>query len=367
MKQIKTIFLKELKEAFRDKRTVLLSIVIPLILFPLVFYFMNFNNKSNKDRSKNYKIYLDESASYFENILKDDEKIIIIKELNSNNSVKNKELDLIVEKNKNTYTIRYDNTNTKSIFAMGYFESIIAAAHGNTQKIDYEIKKVSIYDDTIASGLIILSILLPTLLFLFSASAPMATASDISSGEKERLTLEPLLTNPVKKYKIIIGKISTITVIGTLGVISFLTGVFIAYKITPEFFSQGDIEFSILPISIAIIIIFGLTLVMINGTVELTIGIFSKSIKEAQVYYLPYILINSSIGYATMSINPHDFSIFYRFIPLFNIAILIKQLCMNIIEFKWIFFTFIQSCVYIIIIFYFLLYIFKNEKIIFRT
>jgi phosphoglycerol transferase MdoB-like AlkP superfamily enzyme len=47
---IRIVVVKELKEFFRDPRSVLLSLVLPLILFPLLFWVLSGNEESSQKR-----------------------------------------------------------------------------------------------------------------------------------------------------------------------------------------------------------------------------------------------------------------------------------------------------------------------------
>ncbi|MBN1498710.1 MAG: ABC transporter permease [Spirochaetes bacterium] len=369
MNLIKIIFLKELKEIFRDRRTVILSVIIPLILFPMIFFFMNTNSKADRNRQREYRISCEKISSDIMEILNANEKITVISLPDSSDSLKNGNLDAILAFEDGTYFIKYDNTNTRSIITAEFIQTILQNIYSGGLPADSKVKiiKSSVYNESLAAGFIMLSIMLPTLLFLFSASTPMATAADLSSGEKERFTLEPLISNPVNYSCFVAGKIIAVSVTGVIGVLSFMTGVFISYKLTPEFFSPDTLEFALSATSILLIILSALFLVIIASTVELTIGIFAKSIKEAQIYYLPVLLINSAIGYGTMIVNPYDVPDFYRFIPLYNISVLIKQFSMNIINTEWVIITFVQASFYIAAVSFTAVYLFRHEKILFRV
>ena len=56
-KHIMIVFKKEMKDAFRDRKSVLTNIFLPLILIPLIYYFMNMAmSGATKDVEENMKI-----------------------------------------------------------------------------------------------------------------------------------------------------------------------------------------------------------------------------------------------------------------------------------------------------------------------
>ena len=64
MKKAWTVFLKEIKDAFRDKRTLITSILIPALIFPILMTFMNSSiSNTEKEATENIKIvYLGEES-----------------------------------------------------------------------------------------------------------------------------------------------------------------------------------------------------------------------------------------------------------------------------------------------------------------
>ncbi len=97
--------------------------------------------------------------------------------------------------------------------------------------------------------MLILSTLLPFLMFVFAALSPVALASDTGAGEKERYTLEPLLTNPVSKKEILSGKYLCLIVMGLIGTTAFAAGIIISTVLTPGVFGfeKLDIYINTLP------------------------------------------------------------------------------------------------------------------------
>ena len=63
-KVVKLVFLKELKDIFRDRKTIFMSLVIPLLIFPLLFYFMGSGmDQSVKKIEDNLKVAVVDSGN----------------------------------------------------------------------------------------------------------------------------------------------------------------------------------------------------------------------------------------------------------------------------------------------------------------
>src|SRR3712207_8932641 len=86
-------------------------------------------------------------------------------------------------------------------------------------------------------GKFMLSMMLPMMLIIFAASGPIAAATDLGAGEKERGTLEPLLTTQASRMSLLWGKFLAITVMGILTTLAFLGGLIISMKMSPNMFA----------------------------------------------------------------------------------------------------------------------------------
>jgi sodium transport system permease protein len=131
------------------------------------------------------------------------------------------------------------------------------------------------------------------LLILITLLGAFYPAIDLAAGEKERGTLETLLTAPVPPEQIVVGKFMTVAVIGLVAaglnlasmLLTFQTGLFQLAQAT-------EIRFS-LPLS-SVLVIFGtlVPLAVLFGALFLGIAVRSRSFKEAQNALTPvYMLV----------------------------------------------------------------------------
>jgi sodium transport system permease protein len=131
------------------------------------------------------------------------------------------------------------------------------------------------------------------LLVMMTLLGTFYPAIDLAAGEKERGTLETLLTAPVPPGQIVAGKFLTVTVVGLLSaalnlgsmLLTFQTGLF-------QLGQAVNIRFS-LPFS-SVLVIFGtlFPLAVFFGALFLGVAVRSQSFKEAQNALTPvYILV----------------------------------------------------------------------------
>jgi len=224
----------------------------------------------------------------------------------------------------------------------------------------------SIGDERSAAGKLMLSIILPILFFVFSATTPMAVAADLVAGEKERNTLEPLLCVPVSRMEILAGKALAVVATGLVGSCAFMSGIAISYLLTPEAFGAKGMTLSVDTYPLIGILLCAVALVTLLGSMELCISIFSRSIKEAQILFLPLILVSMGCGYASIILDVKNIPLFYRFIPLVNVGVLIKELSVGIIHLPFIALSFFECGAVIAFVCFVSFKMFSSEKYIFR-
>ncbi|MEO0282816.1 MAG: ABC transporter permease, partial [candidate division WOR-3 bacterium] len=208
------------------------------------------------------------------------------------------------------------------------------------------------------------------IIVILMVTSAMYPAIDLVTGEKERRTLEILLSSPAGINRIIISKIFVVTVI------SFITAILttISFSITllksGFLMEEGISQISIFKvISIKEIIIISSLIIpfaFLISSVEIAISSYARSYKEAQSLLTP--LTFAVIIPAFYSLVPSvSFSPYHFLIPVLNIAITIKKILQGefvLIEYL---ITLFSNIFYMLIAFIYSVNTFKKEKIIFRV
>jgi sodium transport system permease protein len=394
-----TVFLvlkKELTDMFRDKRTIIMSILIPLLVFPILSLVLgNSINNSTKAVENNIKISIvDHGSSSLAAYLKEQKNVNVIPTSNAEEAVKNGKIYLAVEigKNfdaeiKNAYSssavsIIYDNSSQQSSEAMSAINNLIetfskqiVAERLKSKNIDTSIlNPIKINTETSkkeGTGSLLLSMMLPLLLIMYSVTGPLPAATDLGAGEKERGTLEPLLTTQASRLSLLWGKFLAITVMGVITSISSMIGLFIAMTQSNGMFSSiseaGKASLGIQPKAIIIIGIIAVLTTTVFGALELSISIYARSFKEAQTYLSPLTILAIIPITATYMIDVKNISLVYFNIPLSNEACILKEVISGIYNPVHILLTFGWTAVYIVLCIILARYMFTREKVIFRA
>lgn len=133
---------------------------------------------------------------------------------------------------------------------------------------------------------------LPILLVMMTLLGTFYPAIDLAAGEKERGTLETLLTAPVDSGQVVAGKFLTVTVVGLLSAALNLASMLLTFQTGMFQLGQAThIEFS-LPFT-SVLVIFGMLfpLAVLFGSLFLGVALRSRSFKEAQNALTPIYMI----------------------------------------------------------------------------
>lgn len=392
------VFKKELLDIFRDKKTVIMSIVIPLIIFPIMFGVIGKSmNKTTKSVEENLKIYIkDTGNSFLGQFIKNQKGIKFEESSNVEEDVKNGKILLaleipdnfdkdVAEEKTSNINIIYDNSSQKSQMAISKIEAFIdtyskdvisqrLSKRNIEQKLltPINIERRTTEKESEGFSKFMLSLLLPLLLVIYSVSGPIAPATDLGAGEKERGTLEPLLTTKASRMSLLWGKFFAITIMGLLTTLASICGVLISMKQGNSFFSQGSSSGTVpsLNVEVKALILIGIIAIlttMVFGALELAISIYARSFKEAQTYLTPLTIIAIVPVYSTYMLDAKNIETIYFHIPLANAVCVLKELIAGIYNTQHILITIGWTVAYIIVSILFARFMFSREEVIFRT
>ena len=230
------ILKKELIEVFRDKKSLAMMLIIPIFI-PLMVIGMSalFSAEVNRSIDSYNRIGFNYELSDTEKELAENMNIRVYEILDNIEEEYDKgNIDLYVIKEDNTYTITGNDNDTSS-----YASSLMNSYFTNYKEIlqqkyledsnvnaDNVINIITVNENILTKdnyfGNYIINY---TFLFIIMAITISATypATDATAGEKERGTLETLLTFPIKSKDIIIGKFLSVSISSIItGILSLI-------------------------------------------------------------------------------------------------------------------------------------------------
>ena len=190
-------------------------------------------------------------------------------------------------------------------------------------------------------------------------------ATDTTAGERERGTLETLLTFPIKSKDIIVGKFLGVTVSSIItGVISLALAI-IALMVTKNMFSiyEGmNTMYSPITILFAVIVIIAYSF-FISGLC-IAIASTSKTFKEAQSALTPLTFISFFPGMIAFMMRITTTPLL-SIVPFVNFTLIFTDINNGTIDLLNICLMAISTIIYISLVFVHIIKQYKSEKVLF--
>ncbi|MEO0108871.1 MAG: ABC transporter permease [candidate division WOR-3 bacterium] len=199
----------------------------------------------------------------------------------------------------------------------------------------------------------------------------MVMAIDSTAGEKERRTLEVLLAAPISRVHVVLGKYLATLVAGMVSVILMTTGYAISLTIGVRSLAGstgGEMGFGTLTVSPQVLLVILLVMLSVAssiGALEMAISIFARSYREAQTYLSPltFLAIIPILFMQTIPVSPGP-GLFY--VPLLNAMVLIRELLMGSIVAEHITNTIASSLVCAVLALRLAFSVFRRESVLLR-
>lgn len=357
MSTILTVFKKEVLDTLRDRRTLLTAIVMPALLMPILLYGISKLTSSimEKEGNKKLKIGLLEAPADFANAL-DTAKFEIINGVtleSGRDQILSDSLDAMIGFDSN-YQNRINDMKSgkvnmwfKSTNMMVKSRLSDVVDEYESKILDSRITELNLTKDAIDPiDLIRYDIapkneqigqmvggFLPYIFIIFCFMGCMYPALDLITGEKERGTIETLLTVPASKFNILLGKVFTIALVGLSAALMTIFGLILAAKFLP------DLPQDILD---AMSNIVGIKFVLMLFAMLIPLAIFfagiisalvvrAKSFKEAQSIVSPMSFL--VIIPAVIALLPGiELSWATVFVPILNVALATKEIVAGTIQ-----------------------------------
>ena len=330
MKNIIIIFLKEMKDILRDRRTLLLMVVMPLVLFPLIINisskFMMKLETSAKTRILKVGVILNSNENRIRRsvISRDDMTLTDVKDENSIESMINgKTLDFCIVfdelfdkkvKALQQGEIRlYFKSSAKNDISKRRIDKLLSDYKNDLLEERFRILELSI--DVVKAFNInekdIVTVkekfgekvggFIPYLFVIFCFVGAMYPAIDLGAGEKERGTIETLLVSPATRSQIVIGKFIVVALSGIISAVLTFVGLYASIKLNSEIPTEIlDLILKVIDInSIIVIITLIIPISVFFAGILLSFSFFANSFKEAQSIMTPLnfvVIIPAFIG-----------------------------------------------------------------------
>ena len=373
------ILKKELREMFRDKKSLAMMLVIPIFI-PLIIIGMSavFEGTMNMPITDYNTIGFDYELNSVEESIAQELQINAV--YDTENRLEEKflsgEIDLYVTKEGVVYTMHGSDSDTTQ-YASGLVESYFDAYKAYLQT-DYlanhnvdadEVLDIIVLESDMgteenffASYIISYAFLFIIMAITVSATYP---ATDTTAGEKERGTLETLLTFPIKSRDIIVGKFLSVTVASIItGLISLVLAV-ISLKVANGMFSIYEgVELMLSPAALLYAVVVILAYSFLISGLCIAIASKSKTFKEAQSALTPLIFVSLFPGLIAFMVGITTNNV-TACIPFLNYTIIFSDMANGYVNGLHIILMLVSTILIIAIVLRVIIKQYKSEKVLF--
>ena len=330
MKRTLTIFRKELKDTLRDRRTIFMMVVMPLLFIPLLFTMIFKITQAQKEKAEARELRIayvgkDYSPELF-GMFHMEERLLLIQGIPPDSiapMIRREELDggiiidqefpqLIRSDKQDTIRIVYKaaeefgNVEERLSEVIERYDSMIVSERISRLNLDpnlfeaITIEKVDMasIQEKVAQAA---GGFLPYIIIIFGFLGAMYPGIDLGAGEKERGTLETLLSSPANRLEIVLGKFGVVMLASIATALIAMLGIYFTVRAFPEMPTRIlDVIMDMLgPRMILLILTLLLPIAAFFGAVILALSIYARSFKEAQSIITPLniaIIVPAIIG-----------------------------------------------------------------------
>jgi sodium transport system permease protein len=402
LQNIGIVYRKELTEALRDRRTLISTLLVPLLLFPLLSVgfgalAVTLVKKAEEETPKVMLLGGADSPVVLE-ALRTSKKIevvpatpdwkdkIINKEIRAAIAIPGGFEASLAQQNPQTIEIyKYEGELKSSISAdtverslKSYRDKVVEARLDSNHVPASVLTPFLIKQDNVAPpekvGGAAFGGIIGYMVILLCLTGGMYPAMDLTAGEKERGTMETILSSPISRLDLVLGKFSLVLtaslVTAALSVLSMGVSFWGMQQLKAFDVSKNpDAAGMQLHIGFAAVLsvfLMALPLAVLFSAGLITISLFAKSYKEAQSYISPLMILVIVPAVAAM-LPGVELTAKLALIPILNVSLLCKELVTGTYHWNFITLIFLSTCVYAAAALFLAVKMFQREDVLFRS
>jgi sodium transport system permease protein len=405
-RNIGVIFRKELIDALRDKRTIIATIVVPVLIFPVItigfgaLAMTHVKKMQQEAEQKGSSVMLlgAEHAPRLAGALSNAPGVRLVAPAEDYvTRINEKQLRAAVEFPPGFEdSLGAGGTNAPEVKLLHYLgesrSQIAVAAVENAlrqerdriveerlatrglsrdvlQPFAYERRNVA--EPKKVGGNILGGFIPYTIIFLCFVGA-MNPAIDLTAGEKERGTIETILASPVSRTDLVAGKFLLVLLVSIVTAVVSLASFAATFALPlAAVKAMGRAGPNALPFEIGLgavgsVLLLMLPLAIMFSAALLSLGLFARTNKEAQGYLGPLMMLVIMPAMAGL-LPGFEVNAKLALVPILNVSLVAKDLLTGHYQWGLIALVFGSSCVYAALALTVAVWTFKRESVLFRT
>ncbi|HTG72989.1 MAG TPA: ABC transporter permease [Terriglobia bacterium] len=361
-KDIRTLYLRELRSALRERGIVVYSIIIPVVLYPLLMWlvytaFSYANGQAAELKSHVMVRTIPDAHQALRRALQEDRAIDVDFSETPQEDIKKGNLDLIIDfvQVQDAPTLAEGNFGIRLTYDASRDESATARARVKRvidryrdRFIEREAEKLGIsrsqlqgfrVDEINVSsnnemGRFVLGLLLPVMLVIMLAMGAVYPAIDTTAGERENGTWETMMTSATSRENILIAKYLYVTTMSFVaGCLNVMAMMFTMRSNLALLGGPSGLSFHVPLVSIPIIVAGAALLALFIAAGMLILASFARTFKEGQSLVSPF-MIAFVLPLLFIQSPSQEFTTRVALIPVVNVAMMFRQAISGYFDWK---------------------------------
>tara|TARA_B100001989_G_scaffold81167_1_gene56104 strand:- start:2598 stop:3806 length:1209 start_codon:yes stop_codon:yes gene_type:complete len=402
MSKWQVLLVKEIKHLFRDTKTIVQTVVLPTFITPLligaIFWYVGSIATEETKKTYDISVYSSSDSLLIDNLDSSDRLIIsredsvgaVIDSVTFDES----EIGLVfgdafsddLSSNESAQLTIYSKDIDTFSQAKSIVSNIVDDYEENIRNDRLEllnldenyVNPITINEEDLTteeeSAGSIFGALLALFFVMYVISGSMYPAIDLGAGEKERGTMETLISTNISSVDIIIGKMLSVTssaiLTATFSMLGFaipILVIFLFYADSINEYLFGLLSAIVNPVALIGVFVLIIPLSVFMGAFLLAISVYAKTPKEAGLL-LGNVLIVFIIPCYVPLINPGlELDFVGALIPCYNLALITNNLIAGTVDWFLYSVALLSTIVYCCIAIYITYIMFDDENVIFRS
>jgi sodium transport system permease protein len=396
------LLVKEIKHLFRDTKTIVQTVVVPTFITPLligaIFWYVGSIATEETKKTYDISVYSSSDSSLIEN-LDNSDRLVISKEDSVEAVIDavtfdESEIGLVFGDAFSDYLLSNESAQltiySKDIDTFSQAKSIVSNIVDDYEEnirndrlellnLDENyVNPITINEEDLTteeeSAGSIFGALLALFFVMYVISGSMYPAIDLGAGEKERGTMETLISTNISSVDIIIGKMLSVTssaiLTATFSMLGFaipILVIFLFYADSINEYLFGLLSAIVNPVALIGVFVLIIPLSVFMGAFLLAISVYAKTPKEAGLL-LGNVLIVFIIPCYVPLINPGlELDFVGALIPCYNLALITNNLIAGTVDWFLYSVALLSTILYCCIAIYITYIMFDDENVIFRS
>lgn len=391
---IHAVYAKEMLEALRDRRTLLVLIVLPALFMPLATLGIPYLAQRQQHMIQTVTptvavvgdaaglIHLAHTTKLVTPVRVDDpEKALRRRRVLAVLKIPPQFEAIIAREGQAHVDLLYDASDSESTAARvklvdllsRYSQQVVArrlaARHLNPRDLlPVVLDERNVATERQLTGLLLAS-LLPFFIAMWAVVGGMAVAVDLAAGEKERGTLESLLLTPPSREAIVVGKFLAVVTASMGAVIVVLITMMISLHWGYPYLlhTTKRLDVSLPPGTAVVMLGVALLFSALVSAVQLAVSIFARSPREAQQFVTPLYFVTVLPALAVQFVSEWQRSGWAYLVPVLNAFFAFRELLLGTVNWGHLILAAVSSAFYAAFALEIAVWLMNRESVIFRT